>query len=45
MMFGISLDIEIVDFASSVEIVYGDSPAESRPHLLPSFSAPDRDDA
>jgi peptide/nickel transport system substrate-binding protein len=41
---GLNLDIQQIDFASFVDIYYGDLPAEQRPNLLPSFWSPDYND-
>ncbi len=42
---GIELDIEIMDYASYIGLVYGDLPADERPLLFPGFWSPDYDDA
>jgi peptide/nickel transport system substrate-binding protein len=41
---GLNLDIQQVDFATFVDIYYGDLPAEERPNLLPIFWSPDYND-
>ncbi len=40
---GIDLDIQLMDYASYIGMVYGDAPSEERPHLLPAFWSPDYD--
>jgi peptide/nickel transport system substrate-binding protein len=42
---GIELDIEVMDYASYIGLVYGDLPASERPSLFPAFWSPDYDDA
>ena len=42
---GIELDIEVMDYASYIGLVYGDLPASERPTLFPAFWSPDYDDA
>ena len=41
---GLNLDIQRVDFATFVDIYYGDLPEEQRPNLLPAFWSPDYND-
>ncbi len=41
---GLSLAIELTDFATYVGMVFGDLPAAERPHLLPAFWQPDYND-
>jgi peptide/nickel transport system substrate-binding protein len=41
---GLNLDIQRVDFATFVDIYYGDLPEAQRPNLLPAFWAPDYND-
>jgi peptide/nickel transport system substrate-binding protein len=41
---GITLDIQVIEFATYVGIAYGDVPADERPHLFPVFSQPDYND-
>jgi ABC-type transport system substrate-binding protein len=42
---GITLDIQLVDFATYVGIAFGDMPAEERPSFFPAFWQPDYNDA
>ena len=42
---GIELDIEIMDYAAYIGLIYGDLPAAERPSLFPIFWSPDYDDA
>lgn len=42
---GLEVEIQIMDYASYVGLVYGDLPAEERPLLFPGFWSPDYDDA
>jgi peptide/nickel transport system substrate-binding protein len=42
---GLELDTEVIDFATYMGILFGDMPAEERPHLLPLFWSPDYNDA
>jgi peptide/nickel transport system substrate-binding protein len=41
---GVTLDIQVVDFASYVGLAFGDVPAEERPNLFPAFWQPDYND-
>jgi peptide/nickel transport system substrate-binding protein len=41
---GVTLDIQVVDFASYVGLALGDVPAAERPHLFPMFWQPDYND-
>lgn len=41
----LSLDLQIVDFATIVDLYTGDTATEELPHLLPGFWSPDYDDA
>ena len=42
---GLELEIQTMDYASYIDLVYGDAPAEERPLLFPAFWGPDYDDA
>ncbi|MGH2617370.1 MAG: ABC transporter substrate-binding protein, partial [Thermomicrobiales bacterium] len=42
---GVRLEIQQTDFATYVGIAFSDAPDEERPHLFPSFWAPDYNDA
>lgn len=42
---GLSLDVQVADFATFVDLFTGDAPTEDRPHLMPGFWSPDYDDA
>jgi peptide/nickel transport system substrate-binding protein len=41
---GVTLDIQLVEFATYVGLAFGDLPAEERPHLFPAFWQPDYND-
>lgn len=41
---GVTLDIQVVDFATYVGLALGDMPAEERPSLFPAFAQPDYND-
>jgi peptide/nickel transport system substrate-binding protein len=41
---GVTLDMQLVDFATYVGLAFGDLPADERPHLFPLFWQPDYND-
>ena len=41
---GLQLDIQVLDFATYIELVFGDEPAEARPNLFSLFWSPDYND-
>jgi peptide/nickel transport system substrate-binding protein len=41
---GVTLDIQVVDFATYIGLAFGDAPAEERPNLFPAFWQPDYND-
>lgn len=42
---GVQLDIELMDYAAYIGLVYGDLPADQGPMFFPGFWSPDYDDA
>jgi peptide/nickel transport system substrate-binding protein len=42
---GVQLDIQVIDFATYVDLAFGDLPAEERPNLFSFFWSPDYNDA
>jgi peptide/nickel transport system substrate-binding protein len=42
---GLQLDIQLVDFATYIDLAFGDLPAEERPNLFSFFWSPDYNDA
>ena len=42
---GLQLDIQVIDFATYIDLSFGDLPAEERPNLFSFFWSPDYNDA
>jgi len=42
---GVQLDIQVLDFATYIDLAFGDKPAEERPNLFSFFWSPDYNDA
>ena len=42
---GVHLDIQVLDFATYIDLAFGDRPAEERPNLFSFFWSPDYNDA
>jgi peptide/nickel transport system substrate-binding protein len=44
-VIGLELDIQVIDFATYIDLAFGDRPAEERPNLFSFFWSPDYNDA